>query len=713
MVADDLERTKPLRAAASEESGETLPAGSSAGLSIVHSFGVNRPKEQSSGDSSLDAVLRAIARAPARRAPLEVPDGTPWGAFGRFVVRHRLGRGGMGVVYVALDTLLRRDVALKVLDATGPDEDDSAYRARLLHEARIAAGVEHERIARVYDVGEHDGFAFVAMELVRGPTLRQWMADHRATPEEIARTAMQIAEGLAALHAQGVVHRDLKPENVMVTGSGAIKLLDFGLARRTRAPSEVAAERAGEPTGSLRLAGLSGTPGYMAPEQCSGGQLDARVDVFAFGVILYELVTGQRLFEGKTPAEILVATARVAPRLSGPAWDKVPRLKEVATRALVREPNERFADGTQLLAALGGEEAAPRRRRWPRRWVALAVAGVLVAGAGVALIVRLRAVRLVSLGPPPVVLSGMKWLPGGRFLMGSTPAELEAACVQLGPRCKRETLEREQPAREVSVSPYFLDEREVTNAEFARWLTDSAPSRRVEEDPGVSKKDPQLHSKILVNTLARDGTAVLLANLYKVDGHSGIAYEESSSFVSSLVPVLGFERRPVVQVTWDGACMFCESLGKRLPTEAEWEYAARGRERRLFPWGNSPPACDKVVFGRDEGQECQSLGPGVVDVTAAPGDVTPEGIQGLGGNAAEWVYDAYESVSYAPCGDCVDPRVEAVRPSPEEQRVFRGGSWGMSTFSRSTARGHFARTEIAQNIGFRCAADDPRVGRKQ
>jgi formylglycine-generating enzyme required for sulfatase activity len=487
----------------------------------------------------------------------------------------------------------------------------------------------------------------------------------------------------------------------MVTGSGAIKLLDFGLARRTRAPSDIEAERAGEPSGSLRLAGLSGTPGYMAPEQCSGGQLDARVDVFAFGVILYELVTGQRLFEGKTPAEILVATTRVAPRLSGPAWDKVPRLKEVAARALVHEPNERFADGTQLLAALGGGEATAQRKRWPRRWVALAVAGVLVAGAGVALIVRLRAVRLVSLGPPPVVLSGMKWLPGGRFLMGSTPAELEAACVQLGPRCKRETLDREQPAREVSVSPFFLDEREVTNGEFAQWLNYRAPWPRVEEDR-------QLYLK--VHVLDKAGT--LLASLYKdLDGFSGIVAHEKEE--SAFNPIPGFERRPVVQITWDGARMFCESGGKRLPTETEWEYAARGKERRAFPWGDDPPTCEKVVFGRQNAGECEALGAGVVDVSDGPLDVTPEGIHGLGGNAAEWVYDAYESLSYQPCGDCVDPRVEATHPGPEEQRVYRGGSWGTSTFSRTTARGHWTRIDIARNIGFRCAADDPRVGRKR
>jgi serine/threonine-protein kinase len=381
-------------------------------------------------DSGIDAVLRAVARAPPRRAPLEVPDGTRWGELGRYLVQRRLGRGGMGIVYVALDTLLNREVALKVLDSTGasgasrPADDQGAQHAGLLREARIAAAIEHERIARVYDVGEHDGLAFVAMELVRGPTLRQWMADHRATPEEIAQTTTQIAEGLAALHARGVVHRDLKPENVMIAECGAIKLVDFGLARRSLG-AEAPPTGASSPNDSLSLAGLSGTPGYMAPEQCSGRRFDAR--------------------------------------------------------ALARDPEDRFADGAQVLEALRAGKVQGRPRRSRRIWVALAVAAVLVAGIGaLAWAMAGRRARGARLGPPAVTLSGMKWLAGARYLMGSTPAEIAAACERLGARCRRETIEREQPAHEVTVSPFFLDEHEVTNAGFAHWKD---PRTRPQPEP--------------------------------------------------------------------------------------------------------------------------------------------------------------------------------------------------------------------------------------
>ena len=653
-------------------------------------------------DSGIDAVLRAVARAPPRRAPLEVPDGTRWGELGRYLVQRRLGRGGMGIVYVALDTLLNREVALKVLDSTGASgasraaDDQGAQHAGLLREARIAAAIEHERIARVYDVGEHDGLAFVAMELVRGPTLRQWMADHRATPEEIAQTTTQIAEGLAALHARGVVHRDLKPENVMIAECGAIKLVDFGLARRSLG-AEAPPTGASSPNDSLSLAGLSGTPGYMAPEQCSGRRFDARVDVFAFGAILYELVAGERLFGGRTPTEMIAATINVAPALSGPSWDAAtPRLRAIAARALARDPEDRFADGAQVLEALRAGKVQGRPRRSRRIWVALAVAAVLVAGIGaLAWAMAGRRARGARLGPPAVTLSGMRWLAGARYLMGSTPAEIAAACERLGARCRRETIEREQPAHEVTVSPFFLDEHEVTNAEFAHWLSYSAPWPRVDEDSEV-------HQKVLVH----DKAGALLANLYV--GYSGIAYD-GRDFAARP----GFERRAVLQVTWDGARMYCESGGKRLPTEAEWELAARGPERRLFPWGDDPPTCEGVVFGREEAGECQGLGQGAVDVSQGAQDVTRQGIHGLGGNAAEWVFDAYELTYYAPCGDCADPRVEATRSGPEGQRVYRGGSWPGSTFSRATARGHWTRIDTAKNIGFRCAADDPRVGRTQ
>src|ERR1700733_152149 len=169
-----------------------------------------------------DEFVRAVAHAPARRPPPDVPLGSRWGAGDRYVLERRLGRGGMGIVYVASDTLLSRLVALKVLDA---DIANEIGAHALLREARMAAKIEHERVARVYDIGEHESSLFVAMEFVRGQTLRTWMTGRRVEVMEATSIAVQIAEGLAALHENGVIHRDLKPENVMLSEAGGVKLL--------------------------------------------------------------------------------------------------------------------------------------------------------------------------------------------------------------------------------------------------------------------------------------------------------------------------------------------------------------------------------------------------------------------------------------------------------------------------------------------------------
>ena len=319
-------------------------------------------RDSSTQDPALDEILRAVAHAPARRPPPEpAQPGERWGAGGRYTIERRLGRGGMGTVYSATDTMLHREVALKVLDP-GSGDDGAVQRARLLREARIAARIEHERVARIYDVGEHEGALFVAMELVRGVTLRRWMDGRAVAAGEILAVARQIAEGLAALHASGVFHRDLKPENVMLTDQGGVRLLDFGLARQTArvgGDGERSAPVAGEGRAARVSEGESlafaGTPGYMAPEQCEGKALDARVDVFALGVIVYELVTGVRPFGSGASEEVVEGRVRVAPDFSGAVWKEMPaRLQEVCARMLAWEPAERFSGGAGVGDALHG-----------------------------------------------------------------------------------------------------------------------------------------------------------------------------------------------------------------------------------------------------------------------------------------------------------------------------------------------------------------------
>jgi len=304
-------------------------------------------------DVELKDLLRAIAYASPQGLPIVVEPGTRWGSGGRYAIKEKVGRGGMGTVYAALDTLLHRDVALKVLDARGADAAD---QRRLLREAQLAARFEHERIARVYDVGEHDGFAFVAMEYVRGVTLRRWMKGRVLTSSEIATVGIQIAEGLAELHNNGVVHRDLKPENVMLTVQGKVKLLDFGLALRSGRPLRSSGGESGEVPSLHRPAG---TPGYMAPEQHAGKPATPRIDIFALGVVLYELVAGKRPFcSDEDRASMRAAPIAAAPAFDGSTWRRiVPTFRDAVAQMLKDDPAERFEDGAAVLQAL--YEATP------------------------------------------------------------------------------------------------------------------------------------------------------------------------------------------------------------------------------------------------------------------------------------------------------------------------------------------------------------------
>jgi serine/threonine protein kinase len=312
---------------------------------------VSQKDEAASKD--LDGIVRLVAVGSAlHQEPLP---GTTWGASGRYVIERLVGTGGMGAVYEARDELLGRVVALKVL--SGVDDGEREGRLRVLREARLAARVEHERIARIYDVGEHGGSLFVAMEFIRGTTLRSSMTKGREIPFYAAKLAVAIAEGLAELHAHDVIHRDLKPENVMLSEHGGVKLLDFGLARHLGKVGQSSA--AAQPVDVETGAGLSGTPGYMAPERFQGRPLDPRVDVFALGVIIYELVTGTRPFACRSPSDIVNAA------LKRPIFDErwgiddsphydggAPRLREVTACMLSRNPEDRFADGSEALQAL-------------------------------------------------------------------------------------------------------------------------------------------------------------------------------------------------------------------------------------------------------------------------------------------------------------------------------------------------------------------------
>ncbi|MFN7999138.1 MAG: protein kinase [Bryobacteraceae bacterium] len=261
-----------------------------------------------------------------------------------------LGRGGMGEVYRAADKRLGRDVAVKVL----PADVTQKMRDRFAQEARAAGHLNHPNIVSVYDVGHDEGVSYIVSELVEGKSLREMIG---ALPfKKVIDFIEQIGEGLAAAHDAGIVHRDLKPENIMITGSGRVKILDFGLSKDLRAAKAAASSDNAFAT-STEAGLLMGTAGYMSPEQVRGLAADWRSDIFSFGVILYEMLTGKRPFQGRSPVETMSATLHEdTPELP----ESVPAaLRQIAVHCLEKDPQRRFQSAHDLVFGIHALRSSP------------------------------------------------------------------------------------------------------------------------------------------------------------------------------------------------------------------------------------------------------------------------------------------------------------------------------------------------------------------
>ncbi len=265
-----------------------------------------------------------------------------------YKIVEELGRGGVGVVYRALDVNLGREVALKVLGPAASRDAEQERRLRL--EARAAAALAHPAVSTIYEIDEAEQATFIAMELVRGRPLAALIADTPLPAPRALELAIEVAEGLAEAHARGVVHRDLKPKNVMLTDSGHVKIIDFGLAKlvRPRPPFESGNDTpAWADTDPGRILG---TAAYMSPEQVRGGEVDARSDVFAFGALLYEMLSGEPAFRRETGVETLHAVLKEpAPRLPASGLGAAgPVLQRLLDRCLAKAPEDRYASAAEL-----------------------------------------------------------------------------------------------------------------------------------------------------------------------------------------------------------------------------------------------------------------------------------------------------------------------------------------------------------------------------
>ncbi|HEU4724356.1 MAG TPA: serine/threonine-protein kinase, partial [Candidatus Eisenbacteria bacterium] len=280
---------------------------------------------------------------------------TPGTRLGPYEILSLLGAGGMGEVYRARDTRLGRDVAVKTIPRALAADPRHAQRFEL--EARAAGSLNHPNVVSIFDVGSHEGTQFVVMELAEGRTLREHLTDGPLPIGRALEIAMQCAEALDAAHAKGIVHRDLKPANLMIGPGGRVKVLDFGLAKVVGRESPGAPRAAGA-AWSTASGTIAGTVPYMAPEQLRGEPVDTRADLFALGVVLYEMATGRLPFTGATPADIASAILRDTPLSARALRADLPmEVDQVIERALEKSPADRFETASEMRRALALAES--------------------------------------------------------------------------------------------------------------------------------------------------------------------------------------------------------------------------------------------------------------------------------------------------------------------------------------------------------------------
>jgi formylglycine-generating enzyme required for sulfatase activity len=632
---------------------------------------------------------------------------------GKYVIVRHLGSGGMGHVYEADDRSLRRRVALKVLPSAL--QLDATARERLLREGRAVACVSHPGVVRVYEVGSDGCTDYVAMELLHGEDLYSRLQREGRQPVAfVEHVAEALVDAMAAMHEAGIVHRDLKPRNIFLAQEGnshdVLKILDFGVAKSQLVQMGTLTE-----TGQV-----FGTLHYMAPEQLRGAKnADARSDIWSAGAILYEALTGRLPFEAESGPELVykVATGDPIP-VAQIRPDVSESLAVVIARCLQRDPSARFQSARELAAALRADSAdlsraevhslvpvsalvdmgeAPtlRASRDPGR--ARLRRTVFAAGLLVTTTV-LSASWLVPHEAPPsaaVAPSGMALVDVGAMALGHSPEELERECRDLGSSCDPKLLQREAPTFSATVAPFFLDVDEVTNQQLADTLNALAPSLYVVED-----EDDHYPRFVRWNKdLGHDGE-------YLVDLHpdfGGIEYTQERVYRVRT----GKAQLPAVQVSWYGARAHCTRLGKRLPSEDEWEAAARGADNRRFPWGNALPRCHEVAVPAGgpwfKDPSCPTTA-SAVPVGSSRQDVTPQGIRDLAGNVTEWVESTFVEGNR---------RAHPADTTGLLPRGIRGGSWGGGNMIRTSGRSSRPPGSVGANVGFRCAVSADEQARKQ
>jgi len=556
---------------------------------------------------------------------------------GRYECRRDLG-GNMADVYLAWDDAAARPVVVKLLRA--PDAADPMKRQRFVSEARLACRCSHPNIITTYDVGEHEGRPYIAMEWLEGEPLRNII--HRggfANPADAYAIALQTARALRYLHQLGIVHRDVKPANVQVLPDGQVKLLDFGVARRDDSDLTQAGQ-------------ILGTLAYMGPEQMVGDKPTRLLDIYSFGVLLFEMLTLRLPYQAETQQEIAAAILYNPPDLTALQERGIAEpIVRLIQRCLEKDAGKRFPDFQPIIdvlksfAGAGGADQtavsqlsdagltteAPRAQSaqgsqsapgagW--RWIAIAVAGVLILGVAGGVYVWMRRQQPLA----PAILTST----GAMVLVQGGPAKLGGDNTV------------------TAVAAFYIDRTEVANREYRRFCR----ATHRQEPAGLAEGQADL---------------------------------------------------PAVNVTFGDAKAFAAWAHKRLPTAMEWEKAARGGNGQKFPWGDEFRS-DAANLLPERGAQGH-----LMPVASHLESASPCGALNMLGNVWEWVDTAASAPPASEFGGL--PRLDPPLSASEPWYQIRGGSYAVHPADGPEAARFlwdvtpFPARASANDIGFRCAID--------
>lgn len=629
---------------------------------------------------------------------------------GKFHVEEVVGEGGFGVVYRAKHLGLGEDVAVKCLKipASLPPEERERFHQSFLEEGRLLRKLSRATpaVVQALDVGAAIApngawVPYLVLEWLRGETLEDFLArrakegKHGMPIAEAAALVAPAAEALAIAHKDGIAHRDVKPANLFLSdaaGPAALKVLDFGIAKVIA--DNATLTRALEQTGQMPS---MFTPHYGAPEQFNRrfGATGPWTDVYALALVLTEISSGKSPLEGDDVTQLYIATTDVAmrptPRARGARTSHA--VEAVFQKALAIEPRGRYLSAGVFWQALEEALAAPIEADVPETIAKLPETivprepstqstsiegskgktsrgrGAIMAIAGGLSLAFVAAAIVVAKGranPPPNVPAASRMGPElGPIELPQAPATMvlvPAGSFTMGNAKEGPT---ERPAHTVTISkPFYIDRTEVTAGDYARCVALKKCSPSGVHGPNVDEAEVTKNAK----------------------------------YCTGADPAK--ERQPINCVDQTQAETYCAFVGKRLPTEAEWEYAARGTDERLFPWGNGAATCTMGNFARTPG-ECTGRARAPMEVGSFPDAKSAFGALDMAGNVWEWVADGWDPGAYTKDAR-KDPRVRRAG----DKGVLRGGSWDFApSVAKSTYRLAYVASMGHVSTGFRCAKD--------